>query len=1160
MEDQEKTKEQLSEQLVCLRRSFAELSQTVNRLQAANSNVNKPESYEVIFSNSPDAILIASDDAKIMYVNRAMTQMTGWSPDELCERRLDVLAHDNDSESSSALIQNILRDSSRVEIELQQKDGTIFLAEISSNVFKDFDGSIRFFILIRDITRKRKVLDALKNNEKQKIALLDAIETNIVFVNDRLEIIWANKKFADTLGKPGSELTGLTCHSLWAHLDKPCDSCPTLRAFKTGNPEHDTVVGAGGRVFTEKSEPIFDSNGNLMGIVEFTSDVTDYKKSENLLRQSESKYRSLIDNAPIGILMCDTSGYITEVNRACLKILGSPGSEATKSLNMLTFPPLVESGISNAVQECMTEKKVTHYDTSYTSKWGKQTHLRIILAPIFKTKDELEGCQAVVEDITERKKTEEALKQSLRRLEESQRIGKIGTWEWNSITGETYWSDEVYRIFGVERGSVTLSYELIKGLIIEDDIAKFEQSVLECLETGNRFQLDFRVVRADGSVIWLHNEADVIRDQDNQVAGLFGTTQDISHLKAVEDDLRETERIKSLVLNTTDEIFACYDRELNLLWCNKAFSDSARIPQDSMTGRQCFEIWHGRSQPCPECPVLLAMEKGEPQSNTVFSSRLERYRFIRAFPLFDENGNVEGAVEIAQDITERYKAEQALKESEERYRQLSENSLTGIFIHQDGICVYSNQRLEEILGYKKNEILGANIWEVLNCQDITIDQTGDIVGSGIEAQPSAYELPLIKKSGEEVWCQILMSLINYQGRPAMMANVYDITENKKLQIQLLQSQKMQAVGTLAAGIAHDFNNMLQIILGYTDLLMIGRNSSQPEYRSLQKIKKTVVDARDLVQKIRIFSKKADINPAPLDLNHQVDQVFKILSHSLPKNIKINLNLTEDLDSINADSGMMDQMIMNLAINASETMQDGGTLTISTENIVLDDSFCKLNFGIKPGPHVLLKITDTGRGIEKELLKRIFDPFYTTKARDYHKGTGLGLPVVQGIVEQHKGCITVESEVDKGTSFRIYLPVSEQPGIMEEESLPMGHNETILLVDDEKSVRELTREILEQFNYRVIEARDGQEALDIYNREHADVSLVFLDVIMPRLDGKKCLSKLLEIDPTVKVLIFSGVAEDIFIQDVVNLGAKGALIKPLDMKRMLQKIREVLDAN
>jgi CheY-like chemotaxis protein len=246
------------------------------------------------------------------------------------------------------------------------------------------------------------------------------------------------------------------------------------------------------------------------------------------------------------------------------------------------------------------------------------------------------------------------------------------------------------------------------------------------------------------------------------------------------------------------------------------------------------------------------------------------------------------------------------------------------------------------------------------------------------------------------------------------------------------------------------------------------------------------------------------------------------------------------------------------------MPQGGRLSIQTENIVLDDDYCRVHLGVKPGPYVMLIVADTGRGIDKSLMERIFDPFYSTKTRDYHKGTGLGLSVVQGIVQQHGGHITVESEIGKGTIFRMYFPALEVEIVPEyvEKKIPYSARgtETILFVEDMELVRELGVIILEKFGYTVLSASDGQEALDVYEKEQGNISLVILDILMPRMDGKECLEQLLRINPAVKVIISSGLAHDGLVRDIVKLGAKGSVNKPYGMIHLLTIVRQVLDAD
>lgn len=532
--------------------------------------------------------------------------------------------------------------------------------------------------------------------------------------------------------------------------------------------------------------------------------------------------------------------------------------------------------------------------------------------------------------------------------------------------------------------------------------------------------------------------------------------------------------------------------------------------------------------------------------------------------ILDTSGPEKVVISAITDISERKRAEEAFRKSEEKYRRIVETANEGVWaMDETHVTTFANNVMAQMLGYTVEEMIGKKVEYFMFDEDLEDHRKKMEVRR--QGKSEFYERRFRRKDGTALWTRISATAImdeesHFRGSFAMFS---DLTEIKALESQLIQSQKMETVGTLAAGIAHDFNNMLQVILGYSDMLLMEKEKGEPGYEELHAVIKTCHEARDLVQKIRVFSRKADIQLVPLSLNSQVNDVSKILDHSLPKTIHIDVRLDGGLAPIEADGSLMGQMLMNLAINASEAMPDGGALTIATKNIVLGDDFCRLHAEVKPGPHVMLTVSDTGRGISKELMDKIFEPFFTTKQRDYHRGTGLGLSVVHGIVQQHSGCITVESELGKGTTFRIHLPAviaEEVPKTPQETLLPIGGTETILLVDDEELVREFSAKVLENFGYKVIAVADGQEALNVYEQERQNISLVILDIIMPRMEGKQCFKALLRLNPSVKVIICTGVAQDDLVREVVALGAKGSVLKPYNMRELLETVREVLDAD
>jgi nitrogen-specific signal transduction histidine kinase/ActR/RegA family two-component response regulator len=391
--------------------------------------------------------------------------------------------------------------------------------------------------------------------------------------------------------------------------------------------------------------------------------------------------------------------------------------------------------------------------------------------------------------------------------------------------------------------------------------------------------------------------------------------------------------------------------------------------------------------------------------------------------------------------------------------------------------------------------------------------------------------------------------------------VRDVTHEKSLEKQLLQAQKMEAIGTLAGGIAHDFNNLLTVILGFSELLLIDKQPDDPEHSDLGKIAQSARNGADLVKRLMTFSRQAEMRPRSVDLNYVVRQAEQLLRRTIPRMVDIRLDLAHEPVTIFADPGQMEQMVVNLAVNAKDAMPKGGRLTIKTEAVSLDEEYCKKYADMAPGRCVLLTVSDTGQGMEKEVLERIFEPFFTTKRLG--DGTGLGLAMVYGIVKGHGGHISGFTDPGRGTTFKIYLPLWEtetETDSSRASELPTLGTETILLVDDEEFIRELGARILTRSGYTVLTARDGREALDIYHKEKDSISLVLLDLIMPRMGGRECLAGLLAIDPEVKVIIASGYSAEGIVKESAEAGTRGFVTKPFDQEKLLGTIRRVLDEN
>jgi len=535
----------------------------------------------------------------------------------------------------------------------------------------------------------------------------------------------------------------------------------------------------------------------------------------------------------------------------------------------------------------------------------------------------------------------------------------------------------------------------------------------------------------------------------------------------------------------------------------------------------------------------------------------------------DPSDPAKGAISAIADISDRKRSEEELRRSEERLDLALKGANLGLWDWnlKTGRAVWDERALA-MGGYKPGEIQPDLRTFKDNTHPEDWPRLVEVLSGHLAGHLSAFDVACRhrSKSGEWRWILSQGKIVAYDkdGTPLRMTGTsLDITERKlaeqeraSLRAQLVQAQKMEAIGTLTGGIAHEFNNLLTVVLGYAELLVAEKNEGEAGYQELRRIVHAAQRGAELVRGLLTFSRKSEMNLAPIDLNHEVEQVKKLLDRTLPRLIEIDLNLRDGLKTVAADSGQVRQVLMNLALNARDAMPDGGKLTIQTDN--LDRAGCLLPLAAKPGDCVLLTVSDTGIGMDPETVDRIFEPFYSAKGLAYK--TGLGLSVVHGIVEKHRGYITCESQPGQGTTFKVYLPVADKakPAVAPEKFQAPGGTETILIVDDEEYVRDLASRILNRAGYRVITAEDGPQAMEIYGKERNSISLVILDLIMPKVGGRRLLEQLLQVAPDIKVLIATGYSDATNRDELLHAGAKGFVGKPFEMAQLLKAVRGVLD--
>jgi len=769
--------------------------------------------------------------------------------------------------------------------------------------------------------------------------------------------------------------------------------------------------------------------------------------------------------------------------------------------------------------------------------------------------------------------TETALDESEERLKLALEGAQEGLWDWNIVTDEFYFSSQWLETLGYTVDEVQQHMSFWKRLVHPDDLPVIRKALLNHFKGKTAlYETEHRMKTKNGEWKWVLDRGRVVEwDKDGRALRAIGTNMDIAIRKKAEERFDELRRRHQLILNSVWEGILGVDINGNHTFVNPAAARMLGYESEELMGRNCHSTWHryradGSPYPEEECLICAPSRKGISclSGEEVFWRKVGAGFPVEftASPVMEED-RVLGGVMVFRDITERKIAEEALRESEQRNRLLIEGSPLGIEILQNNRVVYVNPTFLKLFGYERpDEVLGTLQEDLVTRETQELIEKRQIDRLDGKSIPQFFEAKALKKTGEMLDLVFWPKKIDYLGEPSILCLLADRTEERKLRAQLFQAQKMEAVGTLAGGVAHDFSNILTMVLGYSELLLSDKPIGHTDRADLEKIAEAGRRGADLVRGLLAFSRKSEIKPRRVDMNFQVDQLTKILDRTIPKMIEIDLILADDLAGIYADSTQMDQILMNLAVNARDAMPAGGKLTFETANVTLDEEYCKFHPGSKPGAYVLLTVSDTGVGMDEETLQHIFEPFFTTK--ESGDGTGLGLAMVYGIVKQHNGYIVCYSELEQGTAFKIYLPalIEEAPDsapIMERR-MPGGGTETILLVDDEEPLIVLGKTILSRAGYTVLTASNGQEALELYERERRKISLVILDFSMPKMGGKECLDQLLKIDPKAKVLIASGFSVNGPVKAAMQSGAKEILSKPYEMRRLLKVVREVLDTD
>lgn len=722
-------------------------------------------------------------------------------------------------------------------------------------------------------------------------------------------------------------------------------------------------------------------------------------------------------------------------------------------------------------------------------------------------------------------------------------------------------------------------------------------------------------MKKDGTIIDVLLASTPI-DLNDLSKGVTFTALDINDRKKAEGAQHESERFLRAVIDLVPHFIFVKDEQSRFLLVNKALAEAYGTTPHDIVGKSDIdfsatpeEAEHFHKHDLEV--IRSGIPKIIPEEIITDSRGKQRYLQTVKIPFKFGTEGTPCIVGVAIDITEHKRAEEKLRKSEEElYDGYSTQALINILLNES----LKNEPLELTLQKALDMILAipwlpsqahANIFLVDDQPDMLVMRVGSgmnesscsqiLFGNCICGRAAlSREIVISHHTDESHECCKIGPIshgdyaipIIYSGNPLGVIHInvneeHDINQHMveflptiantlagiierkkgeqdraKLQSQLLQSQKMEAIGTLAGGVAHDFNNLLMGILGYTSIMLMSTEKTHPSYKDLKIIEQQVERGAELTKQLLSLARRGKYEVNPLNLNELIIRTSDIFGRA-KKEITIHKKLQQNLHILEADAGQIEQVLFNLYVNAWQAMPSGGRLYLETQNVILDEQQCR-TYDAKPGPYVKIAVTDTGIGMDDKIQKRIFEPFFTTKG--VGKGTGLGLASSYGIIKNHGGIINVYSEKGHGTTFTIHLPASAKEAIESkpaEESLLTG-DETILVVDDEKVNVELMKELLEKLGYKILTTQSGKKALTLYRKHSKDIKLVILDMIMPEMNGKETFIKLMEIDKDVCVLLSSGYSINGEAKTILDLGCKGFIQKPFRPEELSKKIRDVLN--
>jgi len=1061
---------------------------------------------------------------------------------------------------------------------------------------------------------EKHVEEEITTLKQQMEFILGVTKTGLDIIDSQFNILYIDPEWAKLYGDP----VGKKCYQYFMDRGQVCPGCGIPKALETRKVTvtEEILTKEGNRPIQVTTIPFQNSKGEWL-VAEVNVDISERKRAEEALRKahdeleirvqqrtaeladanealqveiaeqkrseealriSEERYRTILDNIEDGYYEVDLAGNFTSFNDPICRLLGYSKDELT-GMNDRQY-----TDQENAQKLYQTFNKV--YKTGEPTKgfgWeiirkdGTKRYIEASVSLMKNRSGQSIGFRGIVRDITERKRAEQALRQSEEKYRLLAEQSADVIYRLNIENEQfTYVNPSAERIFGYT--SQEISSLKVRDVLTLESYARQREGLLKALASSRRSPeiMELEAVCKDGHTLPIEIHASFILNEQGNPVEILGVARDITERKRAEGQIKYALSLLNATLESTADGILVVDREGKIVSFNQKFVHMWHIPESIIASRDDNRALEFVLDQLKDPESFLVKVRKLYNQPTAESFDLLEFKDGRVFERYSQPQWVGeqsvGRVWSFRDVTERKRTEEALRESQQLLKKTFAGLRDAVFIiDAETVKIMDcNPAASEMFGYTREEMVGQTT-SFLHIDSATLEEFRKHIYANVEEKGFLYlpEFRMKRKKGESFPTEhSVVPLEDDQGkRIGWVSVVRDLTEGKRaekemaaLQEQLRQSQKMEAIGRLAGGIAHDFNNLLTIIKGYSQLSLLELKEGDVLKGNIEEIQRATERAANLTAQLLAFSRRQVMQMKVFDLNTLLRDLEEMLRRVIGEDVQLVTILTDDLGRTKIDPGQMEQVIMNLAINARDAMPSGGELIIETANVGFDETHAHGHIAATSGRYVMLSVSDTGMGMTPEVREQAFEPFFTTKEKG--KGTGLGLSTVYGIVKQSGGYIWVYSAPGQGTAVKIYLPrVEEEADALlrrgSPDSIPRG-SETVLVVEDEPSVRTLAAHILRDQGYRVLEAGEGEEALRVAQEHLAEIHLLLTDVVMPRMGGKELADRLKTLRPRVKVLFVSGFPDDAIAQHGILAPSIAFLQKPFSPATLAQKVREVLD--